>query len=57
MEIIIKNPEDGKRMAESVSNRLIADVLYQAIVREEGQDKLKNYLQLIKYLEEFKYDN
>lgn len=52
MEIQVNNPEDGIRNAENMGNQLIAEVLYQMVVKEEKDDKLKLYLQLIKLLEE-----
>lgn len=52
MEIIIKNPEDGMRLAADIGNQLIAEVLYQGVIGEAGNDVDVLYEQLLNYIGE-----
>ncbi|MGN6713392.1 hypothetical protein [Anaerocolumna jejuensis] len=52
MEIVINNPEDGRRLAAEIGNQLIAEILYQMVLSEPEPDRCKIYEQLIKYMEE-----
>lgn len=52
MEIVINNPDDGRRLAADIGNQLIAEILYQMVLSEPEPDRCKIYEQMIKYMEE-----
>ncbi len=52
MEIVINNPDDGRRLAADIGNQLIAEILYQMVLSEPEPDRCKIYEQMINYMEE-----
>ncbi len=54
MKIIIKNPEDGRALAEKIGNQLIAELLHRWILSKPEEERPMEYEKIIKMLEDNK---